>query len=141
MTKNRQRIGAGIARVDDHRFAQFTADLDMMNERRLLAHFCFGGIKVVQSRLTHRHHVVISRQMTQFFHVIRFVLIEWMYAARENDVIALADQFPHSAVPWQRCRHRQTEFHIARSGFRQHVIHILMQRLIIQAIEMAVRVD
>ena len=37
-----------------------------------------------------------------------------------------------------QCGDFQTKFHIACGGFRQNVIHVLMQRFIIQTIEMAV---
>jgi len=61
-----------------------------------------------------------------------------MHAAGEHYVVANAHQLTHGAITRQRRRHRKAEFHIAGSGFFQHVIHVFMQGLIIQAIKMAV---
>jgi len=64
-----------------------------------------------------------------------------MDAAGKNDVVTLPHQLAHTAVSRQRRRHRQAKFHIARGSLCQYIVHIFMQRLIIQAIEMAMGVD
>ncbi|MNF18147.1 hypothetical protein D3C80_2220610 [compost metagenome] len=63
-----------------------------------------------------------------------------MDATGERHVIAWADQLRHGLITRQRSRYRQNVADIARLGFRQSVIHVLMQRLVIQAIEMTMRI-
>jgi hypothetical protein len=64
-----------------------------------------------------------------------------MDAAGENHIVARADQLTHSAVSRQRRGHREEKLHVTGSGFCQHIVHVFVQRLIIQAIQMAVGVD
>ncbi|CNU47015.1 Uncharacterised protein [Salmonella enterica subsp. enterica serovar Bovismorbificans] len=61
--------------MDNHRFMQFAANLDMMNKRRLLADFGLRRVKVIKPGLAHRHHIVFCSKEAQFFYVICFILI------------------------------------------------------------------
>jgi hypothetical protein len=60
-----------------------------------------------------------------------------MHAAGKDHVVANAHQLTHGAVARQRRRHRRQISHRGRR-LCQHVIHVFVQGLIIQAIKMAV---
>jgi hypothetical protein len=64
-----------------------------------------------------------------------------MHAAGEDDVVTRPHQLAHTAVSRQRRGHREAKFHIACGRFCQHIVHVFVQRLIIQTIKMAVGVD
>ncbi|MNE28575.1 hypothetical protein D3C80_1220200 [compost metagenome] len=112
----------------------------MFTERRLLQLKIVFLIEVVQPGFTQCHHLLCCRQTAQLSVVVAPLQIERMHPAGEGHVIALANQLRHRLIARQSGGHRQHVTDIARLGLRQGIIHILMQSLVIQAVEVTMRI-
>lgn len=64
-----------------------------------------------------------------------------MHPTGEGHVVALTDQLGHGTVARQRGSDRQHIADVARFGLGQRIVHILVQRLIIQTVKVAMRID
>ncbi|EFE22523.1 hypothetical protein EDWATA_02468 [Edwardsiella tarda ATCC 23685] len=64
-----------------------------------------------------------------------------MHAAREGDIGTIADTGAHRAVTGQGGGDGQDKPDTTSVRFGQHAIDAIVQSIIIQAIEMAVRID
>ncbi|SVK54457.1 Uncharacterised protein [Acinetobacter baumannii] len=113
----------------------------MFAERVLLQLKVVFLVEVIEPGLSQRYHLFRRRQATQFGVIIPLFQIERMHTAGEGHVVALADQLGHGTVARQRGGDRQHIADVARFGLGQRVVHILVQRLVIQAVKVAMRID